>query len=248
MSYSSGPPLAKPLMFDPTPPALINVLKTTKSYIVLFTLVQALAHRNPDSIVELVFLARLGILPDVVLWCSETGNRLLSTEMFDDKCKTRCLIQKGTLEMHEKARTDKKMCTIVLATADLESVLPILERGLGVAVLGWEVNVVVEGAGVKLLRTGYRTYVSGWWKRLRTSTMERFVKCKVGGVLPYEVIEMLEDVGAKFWVDGSSLGLWERIGEEKLIKKFETIQEITTIELCRKSDVYLSSVMRLEKP
>jgi hypothetical protein len=80
------------------------------------------------------------------------------------------LIHKG-----EPVRNARTM-TVIMSTASLEHAVYPLDKALVGAVLGMEVNVVFEGAAVRLLKRGYRPRSSGLAEGAFTAIVERVMK------------------------------------------------------------------------
>jgi len=80
------------------------------------------------------------------------------------------LIHKG-----EPVRNARTM-TVIMSTASLEHAVYPLDKALVGAVLGMEMNVVFEGAAVRLLKRGYRPRSSGLAEGAFTAIVERVMK------------------------------------------------------------------------
>ena len=102
------------------------------------------------------------------------------------------LIRKG----REPVRNARAM-TVIMFTASLEHAVCPLDKALAGAVLGMDVNVVLEGAAVRLLKRGYRPRLSGLAGGVFTAVAERMVKRQIGWPVPQESILILEDLGAR---------------------------------------------------
>ena len=74
---------------------VIECRDTSKSYMVAYSILQALANRNPESMVEVIFKNDKGILKDLSVWCEATGNELVSSDFSEDEKEIRALIEKG---------------------------------------------------------------------------------------------------------------------------------------------------------
>jgi predicted peroxiredoxin len=231
----------KPGRFMAIRPTVVDCRQTFKAYQAAYLLIQALRRKDSEAVVELVIKDDKGILKDIATWCSKTGYQLICSEPGKEG-ETRCLIQKG-----EEKRNDKIM-TVMISTAHLEDVAYPFDKALGGAVLGMQVNVVFEGAGVRLLKRGYRASLSGFWGRMFTTVVENVMKDKIGWPLPQDAISMLEELGANFYVCGPSL-LGYGVREEDLVVKHHTMGgTITWIDLLARSNVSVFSKAVFEKP
>lgn len=138
--------------------------------------------------------------------------------------------------------------TVVMSTASLEHAVYPLDRALAGAVLGMDVNVVFEGAGVRLPQRGYRSRLSGMVGRWFTPIVERVMKRQIGWPLPLESVTMLEDLGAHFYVCGPSM-LGYGVREEELIVTNYTIAAVVTwAQLLARTDIHVLSKAQFDKP
>jgi predicted peroxiredoxin/TusA-related sulfurtransferase len=233
----------KQVLFTPSHPAQVDGRQTLKSYICVYEILKELRHRDNEAVVELVMKNDKGMLHDIATWCEATGNELLSSEP-GEKGEVRCLVQKGELKRREK----KKSMTVVISTASLEKVVFPFDKALGAAVLGMDVNVIFEGAGVRLLKRGYRSKLSGFWGGCFTGAVENVMKTEIGWPLPGDAIEILEELGAKFYVCGPSLVGYGVREEELVVREFMTGATLTWVKLLAESDINVFSKAEFEKP
>lgn len=98
-------------MFEATRPPILECRDTLKSYMIAYSLLQALSRMNPESVIEVVFRNEKGLLQDLSAWCEATRNELISSEESQDGKDIRALIQKGSEEVelehdqdHERGR------------------------------------------------------------------------------------------------------------------------------------------------
>jgi hypothetical protein len=68
----------------------------------------------------------------------------------------------GEDEWEARNRGCKTSFTAIISTAALEEVLYPLDKALTAVVLGMDINIVFGGAGVRLMKQGYRPRLSGW--------------------------------------------------------------------------------------
>lgn len=222
-------------------PSVVEARHTFKTYQAIYSVIQELSRKDSEAVVELLIKNDKGMLKDIATWCSTTGHQLICSELGDDD-EMRCLIQKGELKVNDK------VMTVVISTADLEDLAYPFDRAIGGAVLGMQVNVIFEGAGVKILKRGYRASLSGFWGKMFTSTVENVMKDKIGWPLPNEAIAMLEDLGANFYVCGPSL-VGYGVREEELVVKNHTLGgTVTWVDLLARSNVSVFSKAVFEKP
>lgn len=137
--------------------------------------------------------------------------------------------------------------TAIISTAALKVLFP-LDKALAAAVLGMDVNVVFEGAGVRLVKQGYQPRLSGWIGRLFTGMVKRAMNNKIGWPQPEESIKILEELGAKFWICGPPMRPYGIGTEEVVVKEWTAAGPVTWVELLATSDVHVSSQARFEKP
>jgi predicted peroxiredoxin/TusA-related sulfurtransferase len=195
-----------------------------------------LRHRDTEAVVELVMKNDKGMLHDIATWCEATGNELISSEPGGEG-EVRCLVQKGEMQ----GGREKKSMTVVISTYPFD-------RALGATVLGMEVNMIFEGAGVRLLKRGYRSKLSGFWGGCFTGVVEGVMKKEIGWPLPRDAIEILEELGAKFYVCGPSLVGYGVREEELVARDFVTGATLTWVKLLAESDVNVFSKAEFEKP
>ncbi len=127
---------------------LLDVRGTWKPYRVAYEVIKALRPLDIGSVVEVITKDDQGLLNDLGIWCWATGHELLGTQL--GQGEARVLIRKG-----EPVRNDRTM-TVIMSTASLEAAVYPLDKALAGAVLGMDVSVVFEGAGVRLLQRGAR--------------------------------------------------------------------------------------------
>lgn len=210
----------------------------------LLALVREIGNRDPETVVELVVRNEREMRGEVVGWCEGTGNELLACEAGEEG-ELRCLVKKGEgVRKHEGGR--KKMVVLV-ENANLESVVGVLDKAVAGAVLGMEVNVIFEGGGTRLLKRGYRSILSGVFGKWLTIRVERVLR-RLGMVLPGEGLEILEELGASFWVEGQAMRDYGVREEEMVINSFEVIGAVGVVDFLGKSDVTIYSGGRFEKP
>jgi len=228
-------------VFMASRPMTVDARSSLKSYMAAFSALKALAHRNNETVIELMIPDNKGILHDISTWCETTGNELISSEAGDEG-EMRCLIQKG-----EQKRSEKKM-VVVVSTAGLESVCYAFDKAIAGAVLGMDVSVCFEGAGVRLLKKGYKCQLSGFWGRLFTGKVEKVMEDEIGWPLPGEAIQILEELGASFYACGPSMIGYEIREEELAVKNIIVAATITWVDLLSKSDVQVFTKAIFEKP
>ncbi len=220
---------------------LVDVRGTWKPYRATYEVIKALRDLETGSVVEVITKDDKGILADIGTWCEATGHELLDSQRQGD-AEVRCLIRKG-----EPKRNDRTM-TVVMSTASLEHAVYPLDKALAGAVLGMDVNMVFEGAGVRLLKRGYRSKLSGLVDGFFTPIMERVMNREIGWPLPQESIGTLEDLGANFYVCGPSM-FGYGVREDELIVADYTIGAVVTwADLLARTDIHVFSKAQFEKP
>jgi len=209
------------------------------------------SHRNPESMIELLIPNSKGILYDISTWCEATGNKLVSSELSSEARDEdmHVVIQKGTPtgNAQEGEREKEKKMTVIISTADLDWVVAPLDRALAGTVLGMDVSVIFEGAGVKLLQKGYRATRSGLFGGFRTMRVECGLRDS-GCPLPSEAIAMLEELGAKFYVCGPSMDANGVRQEELVVERSVVASHVTWVSMLAHSDVNVLSRARIETP
>lgn len=222
-------------------PTVVDCRQTFKAYQAAYLVIQELRRKDSEAVVELVIKDDKGMLKDIATWCSTTGYQLICSEPGKEG-EIRCLVQKG------EEKSNDKIMTVMISTSDLENLAYPFDKALGGAVLGMQLNVVFEGAGVRLLKQGYRASLSGFWGRMFTTVVENVMKDKIGWPLPQEAITMLEELGANFYVCRPSM-VGYGIREEELVIKHRTLGgTITWIDLLAQSNVNVFSKAVFEKP
>lgn len=220
---------------------LVDVRGTWKPYRIAYEIIKAFRPLEGGSVLEVITKDDKGLLTDIGTWCEATGHELISSERRPEG-ELRVLIRKG-----EAKRNDRTM-TVILSTANLEHAIYPLDKALAGAVLGMNVNVVFEGAGVRLLRRGYRARLSGVVGSLFTPMVERVMKERIGWPLPQESVRMLEDLGARFYLCGPSM-VGYRVREDQLMVRNQTLGAVVTwADLLARSDVQVLSRAQFDKP
>jgi predicted peroxiredoxin/TusA-related sulfurtransferase len=223
------------------PKASVDVHGTWKPYMVAYEIIKDMRSLDKGAVIEVITKDNKGILKDINTWCEATGHIFLGSEKRGEKMLS-SLIQKGELK-----KNDNKM-TVILSTASLVHVLFPLDKALAGAVLGMEVNVLFEGAGVRLLKKGYRSKLSGIIGGFFTGMVEKTMKKEIGQPLPKESIKILEDLGARFYICGPSM-FGYRVQEEELMVEKYTIAAVTTwVDLLANTDIHIFSRAQFEKP
>jgi len=137
---------------------------------------------------------------------------------------------------------------VIVSTAGLAEVVYPLDKALAAAVLGMDVHVVFEGAGVRLLKRDYRAKLSGLVGAVFTPVVERVMKREIGWPLPAESIAMLEDLGAHFYVCGPSLFGYGVHTEEIVVRDYTIGAVVTWADLLARTDIHVFSKAQFEKP
>ena len=162
-----------------------------------------------------------GMLHDISVWCEATGNELLSSEP-GEKGEIRCLIKRGEPDVGARKRV-----TVMISSVNLEKVCFPFDMALAAAVLGMGVNVIFEGAGVRLLKIGNRSKLSGFLGGWFNGKVENVMKTDIGWSLPGETIEILDQLGAKFFIYGPSMAGYGIREEEVVVKEFQIRASLT---------------------
>jgi len=176
---------------------VVDARGTWKPYRVAYEIIKAVRPLDTGSVIEVITKDDQGLLNDLGIWCQATGHDLLSTQ--PGPGEARLLIRKA-----EPKRSGQKM-TVIMSTASLEAAVYPLDKALAGAALGMDVNVVFEGAAVRLLKRGYRSRLSGLVGGVFTAKVEQVMKSEIGWPLPQESILILEDLGARFYLCGPSM-------------------------------------------
>ncbi|HYA00862.1 MAG TPA: DsrE family protein [Candidatus Binatia bacterium] len=219
----------------------LDLRDTWKPYRVAYEIIRAERGREMGSRVEVITKSDQGLLTDLGTWCAATGHDLVSTDAIDHDL-VRSVVRKG-----ESRRIDKTM-TVIVSTAALDQVVFPLDKAVAAAVLGMEVNAVFEGAGVRLLKRGYRSRLSGMIGARFTPMVERVMRREIGWPLPAQSIEILEDLGARFYVCGPSMFGYGVREQDLLIGQHTVAAVVTWAELLSRSDIQVFSKMQFEKP
>ncbi|MFQ5891745.1 MAG: sulfurtransferase TusA family protein [Candidatus Methanofastidiosia archaeon] len=224
-----------------TQKASVIVHGTWKPHMVAYRIIKEMKNMDKGAVVEVITKDNEGILKDINTWCEATGHIFLGSEKKGEKMLS-SLIQKG-----EPKKNDHKM-TVIISTVSLEHVLYPLDQALAGAVLGMEVNIVFEGAGVRLLKKDYRSKLSGLIGGLFTGFVKRIMKKEIGWPLPQETITMLDDLGAHFYICGPSMFGYKVQEEELTIEKYTIAAHLTWTDLLANTDIHIFSRAVFEKP
>ena len=219
---------------------LVDARWTWKPYRVAYEVIKALRGLDTGSAVEVITKDDKGLLNDLGLWCRATGHELPGEQ--PGQGEARVLIRKG-----EPVRNDQTM-TVIMSTARLEHAVYPLDKALAGAVLGMDVNMVFEGAAVRLLKRGYRPRLSGLAGGLFTAMVERVMNNEIGWPLPQESILILQDLGARFYVCSPSMfgyGVHER---DLIVGQYTMGAVVTWADLLARSDIHIFSKAQFDKP
>ena len=219
---------------------LLDVRGTWKPYRVAYEVIKALRPLDIGSVVEVITKDDQGLLNDLGIWCRATGHELLGTQL--GQGEARVLIRKG-----EPVRNDRTM-TVIMSTASLEAAVYPLDKALAGAVLGMDVSVVFEGAGVRLLQRGYRSRLSGLVGSVFTSKVEQVMKKEIGWPLPQESILILQGLGAHFYLCGPSMFGYGVRDQDLIIGEYTVGAVITWADLLARADIQIYSKAQFDKP
>jgi TusA-related sulfurtransferase/predicted peroxiredoxin len=223
------------------PKVSVDVQGTWKPYMVAYEIIKEMRSLDKGEVIEVVTKDNKGILNDIITWCGATGHSLLGSEKRGGETLI-SLIQKG-----EPKKNDHKM-TVIISTASLLHVLFPFDKALAGAVLGMEVNILFEGAGVRLLKKGYRSKLPGMIGGLFTGMVEKTMKKEIGQPLPNESIKILEGLGAHFYLCGPSMFGYKVQEEELTVKEYTMAAVVTWADLLANSDVNVFSRAMFERP
>jgi predicted peroxiredoxin/TusA-related sulfurtransferase len=219
---------------------VVDARGTWKPYRVAYEVIKTLRGRDTEAVVEVITKDDPGLLNDLGLWCRATGHELLGEQ--PGQGEARLLIRKG-----EPVLNDKTM-TVIMSTASLEHVILPLEKALAGAVLGMDVNVVFEGAAVRLLKRGYRPRLSGLVGGLFAAKVEGVMKKEIGWPVPEESILMLEDLGARFYVCSPSMFGYGVREQDLIIGNYTLGAVVTWADLLARSGIQIFSKAQFDKP
>jgi predicted peroxiredoxin/TusA-related sulfurtransferase len=219
---------------------LLDARWTWNPYRVAYEVIKALKGLDTGSVVEVITKDDQGLLNDLGTWRRVTGHELLSVQPAEGEA--RVLIRKG-----EPTRNEQTM-TVIISTASLENAVYPLDKALAGAVLGMDVNMVFEGAAVRLLKRGYRPRLSGLVGGLFTSKAEGVMKDEIGWPLPQESIRILEDLGARFYVCGPSMFGYGVHEQDLIAGKYTLGAVVTWANLLARSNIHVFSKAQFDKP
>ena len=219
---------------------LVDAHSTWKPYRVAYEVIKATREQDVGSVVEVIAKNDEGLLNDLRTWCNATGYELLDTKPSNGT--VRLLIRKG-----EPKHSGKTM-TVIMSTASLEDAVYPLDKASAGAVLGMNVNMVFEGAAVRLLKHGYRSRLSGLVGGLFTSMVERVMSNEIGWPLPEQSIRMLDDLGARFYICSPSMYGYGVKAEGLVVSEYTLGAVVTWADLLARSDIQVFSRARFDKP
>jgi TusA-related sulfurtransferase/predicted peroxiredoxin len=219
---------------------VVDARGTWKPYRVAYEIIKAVRPLDTGSVIEVITKDNQGLLNDIDVWCKATGHYLLRTQ--PGTGEARLLIRKA-----EPKRSGQKM-TVIMSTASLEAAVLPLDKALAGAALGMDVNVVFEGAAVRLLKRGYRSRLSGLVGGVFTSQVEQVMKTEIGWPLPQESILILEDLAAHFYLCGPSMFGYGVREQDLIISKYTMGAVITWADLLAHSDIHIFSKAQFDKP
>jgi predicted peroxiredoxin/TusA-related sulfurtransferase len=208
---------------------------------VAYGIAKGMSGLDKGAVIEVITKDNMGIIKDINTWCQATGHILLGSERRGEELRS-SFIQKG-----EPKKNDHRM-TVVISTASLLHVLFPFDKALAGAVLGMDVNVLFEGAGVRLLKRGYRSKLPGMIGGLFTGMVEKTMKKEIGQPLPNESIGILEDFGAHFYICGPSMFGYKVQEEELTVNNYTIAAVISWADLLANSDIHIFSRAQFERP
>jgi len=223
------------------PSRRVDARGTWKPYMVAYEVIKAMRGVPSGSLIEVVTKDNAGILQDLQTWCEATGNELTASQPSGDGLVV-SLVRKGA------PQASGRTMTVIFSTAALEHVVFPFDKALAGAVLGMQVNAVFEGAGVRLLKRGYRPKLSGVIGRPFSPMVERVMRRQIGWPLPGPSVEALEDLGAQFYVCGPSMFGYGVREDELMVKRCTIGAVVTWADLLSRSDVQVFSKAQFEKP
>jgi hypothetical protein len=255
----------------PPPPAIPKVIDASsswKSYQAIYKIIKAMEAEKlaDDAKIEFIVKDNAGIIEDIKRYCKVRGHGFYETDTKNDSAKggiattagtRKCGLIKhtraGENELEARNRGREPTLTAIISTGEIKEVLFPLESGLAAAVLGMDVNVVFDGAGVRWAKRGYgyHSRLAGWkWiSWVVTGKSENAVmKYDMGWTQPDESIKILEDLGAKFWLSGPSMRHYGVDEKEVVLKQWTAAGPVTWVDLLARSDVHVSSRARFERP
>ncbi len=219
---------------------VVDARGTWKPYRVAYEVIKALRGVDTGSVVEVIAKDDRGLLNDLGTWCRVTGHELLGVQPGEGEAQV--LIRK------EEPKRDDRVMTVIMSTASLEHAVYPLDKALAGAVLGMDVNMVFEGAAVRLLKRGYRPRLSGLAGGVFTAMVERVLKNQIGWPTPQESILILEDLGARFYVCGPSLFGYGVREQDLIVGKYTLGAVVTWADLLARSDIHVFSKAQFDKP
>ena len=224
---------------------VLDVRHTWKSAKIIYEVVRVLQEIETGSVLKLIMKREEGISKDIATWCDTRGHEILNpgSQGEGNEKDTAIFLRKG-----EGARRIEKIMTVIVSTADLEHVVYPLDKALAGALLGMKMNIVLEGAGVRLLKRGYRSKLSGNIGRFFTTIVERVMKKEIGWPLPQETLRILEYLGSHFYVCGPSMVGYGVRKEDLIVTNCTIAATITWADLLIRSDIHIFSKAQFEKP
>lgn len=223
------------------PTRRVDASGTWKPYMVTYEVIKAMRGAAPGTVFEVMSKDNKGLLQDLRTWCEVTGNEFESLPPSGGDLAL-SLVRKG------EPRANDRTMTVVISTASLEHVVFPFDKAIAGAVLGMQVNVVFEGAGVRLLKRGYRSKLSGVAGRPFTSMVERVMRRRIGWPLPGPSVEVLEDLGAQFYICGPSMFGYGVKEDELVVRRYTIGAVVTWAQLLARSDIQVFSKAQFEKP
>jgi predicted peroxiredoxin len=249
-----------------TVPKVVDASSSWKSYQAIYKIITAIKAEKlaDDAKIEFIVKDNAGIIEDIKRYCAVRGHGFYEIDTKVDSAKDGIAMTPGTRkcglikhtregenEWEARNRGRETSLTVIISTAAMKEVLFPLEKALAAAVLGMDVNVVFDGAGVRWVKRGYHSRLAGWkWiSWVVTGKVEdAAMKYDMGWTQPDESIKILEDLGAKFWVCGPSMKHYGVDTKEVMVKEWTSAGPVTWVDLLARSDVHVSSRARFEKP
>jgi predicted peroxiredoxin len=229
------------------PEKVIDVSDSWKPYLVAYRIIKETGGSEKGKTLKVIVKESEAILADIKTFCEITGYVFAGYERDRSNEKKGAHLLNVYIKNGERKKNDHKM-TVTLSTASLEQVVYPLDKAVSGAVLGMQVNVVFEGAAVRLLKRGYKPKLSGLIGGIFTGMVKKVMRNEIGWPQPQESIAMLEDLGAKFYVCGPSMFGYKVEREELIVKSYTIAAVVTWVKLLADSDIQIFSKAEFEKP
>jgi len=205
----------------------IDMRGKTITPFILYHAVERLKDMQEGEILEINTDNFEAIENDINAWCRMTGHRLVEVETGEN-------YQRYYIEKAPMKENGRKLA-MILSDPALDKLISPLGLALGAALSGTDVYIYFQGPGVRVLKKGYKTKLSGWGRPF--TSLARNGLAKVGHLPPQDKLRQLRELGTHLYICGGSM---QPFGVKKSDLFFDDIviaEYFTFLEIMNDADI-----------